>query len=194
MRGRADLASRAGIASQPTDGTGAATEPEWAGDFVTVGPQPPAGDRKPIVLAIDAGIAAPAATAKAMEWSTALRAPVDVLHVQEVDVVDDDAIDRESLDDARAFVDARLHELATAGAVATGHLLRSVADHANIGRLIAGYAERVGARLIVIGEPTTGAFGRLLDHGSSQHLLAEAPCDVLVVGTEREPELLASVQ
>jgi MFS transporter, ACDE family, multidrug resistance protein len=69
--------------------------------------------------------------------------------------------------------------------------LRSVADHANIGRLIAAYAGRVDAQLIVIGEPTTGAFARLLDGSSSQRLLTDTPCDVLVVGTEREPELLA---
>jgi len=77
-----------------------------------------------------------------------------------------------------------------AGFVATGHVLRSVADHANIGRLIAEYADSVGAALIVIGEPTNGAFARMLDGSSSQQLLADVPCDVLVVGTEREAELL----
>ena len=150
----------------------------------------PARDRQPIVLAIDAGPAAHAATAKAIEIAMARPAPVDVLHVHEIEIVGDAAIDRESLDQARAFVNDRLAELRTGGVVATGHVLRSVADHANIGRLIAEYAARVGAALIVIGEPTAGAFARLLDGSSSQQLLADAPCDVLVVGTEREPEML----
>ncbi|HEY9483100.1 MAG TPA: universal stress protein, partial [Micromonosporaceae bacterium] len=146
--------------------------------------------RRPIVLAIDDGPATQAAMAKAIEIASERPAPVDVLHVHEVEVIGEAAIDRESLDEARAFVNARLAELRAGGVVATGHVLRSVADHANIGRLIAEYAARVGAALIVIGEPTTGAFARMLEGSSSQQLLADAPCDVLVVGTEREPELL----
>jgi len=167
------------------------TAGEPSHEFIAVGAAAASGNRRPIVLAIDAGPAAASAIAKVIEIANVRHSPVDVLHVQEVDVVPDAAIDRESLDQASAFVEARLAELRAADVEARGHVLRSVADHANIGRLIAEYADRVGAKLIVIGEPTTGAFARLLDRSSSQHLLADAPCDVLVVGTEREPELLA---
>ncbi len=187
----AERASRAGAVVAPDNDVAAvdtATEPSEG--FVTVGAIAPTGDRKPVVLAIDAGPAADAATAKAIEIAMARPAPVDVLHVQEIEIVGDAAVDRESLDQARVFVDARLADLRAGGVAATGHVLRSVADHANIGRLIAEYASRVGAALIVIGEPTNGAFARLLDGSSSAQLLADAPCDVLVVGTEREPELL----
>jgi MFS family permease len=188
----AERASRAGIVVAPDDGVAAVdavTGPSH--EFVAVGRIAAASGRNPIVLAIDAGSAAHAATAKAIEIATTRPAPVEVLHIQEVEIVGDTAIDRESLEHARAFVDARLADLRADGVVATGHVLRSVADHANIGRLIAAYAGRVGAQLIVIGEPTTGAFARLLDGSSSQQLLAGSPCAVLIVGTEREPELLA---
>jgi MFS family permease len=189
----AERASRAGVVVESDDTVAAGdTVASASEDFVAVSAIAPAGDRRPVVLAIDAGSAAHAATAKAIEIATSRSAPVDVLHIHEVEIVGDAAIDRESLDEARAFVDSRLADLRASGLVATGHVLRSVADHANIGRLIAGYAGRVGARLIVIGEPTIGAFARLLDGSSSAQLLADAPCEVLVVGTEREPELLTS--
>jgi ACDE family multidrug resistance protein len=191
----AERAVRAGVVDAPDDGAAAddrstaADEP--SDEFIAVGATAVGSDRRPIVLAIDAGPAAASATAKVIEIANVRHSPVDVLHVQEVEVVADAAIDRESLDQARAFVEVRLAELRAADVEARGHVLRSVADHANIGRLIAEYAGRVNGKLIVIGEPTTGAFARLLDRSSSQHLLADAPCDVLVVGTEREPELLA---
>ena len=183
------VASDDGVASD-VGAAAVVTAAAPSGDLVTVGAIAPAGDRRPIVLAIDDGPATHAAMAKAIEIASERPAPVDVLHVHEVEVIGEAAIDRESLDEARAFVNARLAELRAGGVVATGHVLRSVADHANIGRLIAEYAARVGAALIVIGEPTTGAFARMLEGSSSQQLLADAPCDVLVVGTEREPELL----
>jgi MFS transporter, ACDE family, multidrug resistance protein len=187
----AERASRAGAVVAPDDGAAAVdTVTAPSEEFLAVGAIAPAGDRMPIVLAIDAGPAAHAAMAKAIELAMDRSAPVDVLHVQEIEVVGDAAIDGESLDQARDFVNARLADLRAGGVVATGHVLRSVADHASIGRLIAEYAARVGAALIVIGEPTNGAFARMLDGSSSRQLLADAPCDVLVVGTEREPELL----
>ncbi|HEY7175980.1 MAG TPA: MFS transporter [Micromonosporaceae bacterium] len=147
----------------------------------------------PVVLAIDEGVAADAATAKAIEVAVRADAPVHVLHVREIDVVADDAIDRESLADARAIVDARVAELIDAGVNAYGQALETVADHAEIGRLIAGYARRVHARLVIVGAPTSGAFARLLDQASSHELMSGAPCDVLVVGADREPERLTPV-
>ena len=187
----AERASRSGVEVATDDGASAVDAHQQSSDaFVSVGAVAAATNRKPIVLAIDTGSAAAAAMAKAIEIAKARHAPVDLLHILEVEVVPDAAIDRESLDEARAFVHARLADLGAAEVVATGHVVRSVDDHANIGRLIAEYAARVGAALIVIGEPTAGAFARILDGSSSQQLLADAPCDVLVVGTEREPELL----
>jgi len=151
-----------------------------------------ASDRKPIVLALDFRPGGSrVGTAKAgSRLRRHGRRRSTCSTSQEIEIVGGAAIDRESLDQARAFVDARLADLRATGLSPRATCCVSVADHANIGRLIAEYAARVGAALIVIGEPTNGAFARILDESSSQQLLADAPCDVLIVGTEREPELL----
>jgi ACDE family multidrug resistance protein len=144
---------------------------------------------RPVVLAVDGGEHAAALTAKAIEVATRLSAPVELLHVHELEVVGEDAVDRESLEQAGTLVRQRLAELAAAGVPATGHILRSVAEHASAGRLIARYAHRVDAQLVIVGPPTAGALGRLLNGSSSHLLVAEAPCDVLVVPAA---ELLAT--
>ena len=64
-------------------------------------------------------------------------------------------------------------------------ILRSIAEHASTGRLIARYARRVDAQLVIVGPPTNGALGRLLNDSASRLLVAEAPCEVLVVAAEQ---------
>ncbi len=124
-------------------------------------------------------------TAKAIEIATRLSAPVELLHVQEIEVVGDTAVDRESLEQAGSLVRERMAELTAAGVPATGHILRSVAEHASTGRLIARYAQRVDAQLVIVGPPTSGAIGRLLNDSASRVLVTEAPCEVLVVAAEQ---------
>jgi MFS transporter, ACDE family, multidrug resistance protein len=136
---------------------------------------------RPVVLAVDAADHGAALTAKAIEFATRLSAPVELLHVHEIDVIGEEAVDRGSLEKAGALVRDRMAELTAAGVAATAHILREVADHASAGRLIARYAGRVNAQLIVVGAPSGGAIGRLLNDSSSRVLVAEAPCDVLVV-------------
>ncbi|HEY7174236.1 MAG TPA: MFS transporter, partial [Micromonosporaceae bacterium] len=184
LLGDAERASRRGAAEAPT-------RVPAQRDVVLAATTAPAG--APVVLAIDGGTAADAATATAIEVATRAEAPVHVLHVREIDVVADDVIDRESLAEARAIVDASVAELIDADVNAHGQVLETVADHAEIGRLIAGYARRVHARLVIVGAPTSGAFARLLDQASSHELMSGAPCDVLVVGGDREPERLTPV-
>jgi ACDE family multidrug resistance protein len=186
----AERSARTGAVAVTEDAAAAMPSPAATGAMVAVGAEGVAG-RRPVVLATDASVSATAPTAKAIEVARETQAPIDVLHVQEVDVIADAAVERESLAEARALVAERLAELHRSGVTATGSVLRSVADHAGIGRLIAEYAAPVGAR-VVIGQPTTGAFARLLDGSTSQELLTDAPCDVLIVGPEREPERLTS--
>jgi MFS family permease len=147
----------------------------------------PPGTR-PVVLAVDASDNAVPLTAKAIELATRLSAPVQLLHVHEIEVVGDDAVDRESLERARALVRDRMAELSAARVPATAHILRSVADHASAGRLIARYAGQVNAQLVVVGPPSH-ANGGLLGDSSTRLLVAEAPCDVLVV----QPGELAAI-
>ena len=136
---------------------------------------------RPVVLAVDTANHAAPLTARAIEIATRLSAPVELLHVQEIEVVGDTAVDRESLEEAGNLVRERMAQLSAAGVPATGHILRSVADHANAGRLIARYAKRVDAQMVVVGGSDTGTVGRLLGESSSRVLVDEAPCEVLVV-------------
>ncbi len=145
---------------------------------------------RPVLVAVDGGPAGPAVTAKGAALARERGANVQLLHVYEVDVVGDDAVESETLAAAHEVVHARLAELAAAGVPATGYLLRSVADHGTTGRLLAGYADSVDAQLIVVGASTSGPLGAVLDNSSSRRLLAESGRDVLVV----QPDLLGAQQ
>ncbi|WP_238009048.1 MFS transporter [Dactylosporangium sp. AC04546] len=151
--------------------------------FITTGSEPAAAERRPVVVAVDASDAATAVTAKAVELAARRHAPIEVLHVYEVDVIGDDAVERESLDEANRVVAAHVGEITATGAVpaVSGHVLRSVADHAATGRLLVREAERLGAQVLVVGRSTSGPIARWLDDSSTQRVLAEATTDVLVV-------------
>jgi MFS family permease len=177
-------------AERPAEG--AATEAEAAepiGELLPAGGTGtmPSGTR-PVVLAVDASSNAAPLTAKAIELATRLSAPVQLLHVHEIEVVGDDAVDREPLERAGVLVRDRMAELSAARVPATAHILHSVADHASAGRLIARYAGKVDAQLVVVGPPSH-ANGGLLGDSSTRLLVAEAPCDVLVV----QPGELAAI-
>ncbi len=145
----------------------------------------PGSGARPVVVAVDGSEYAAPLTAKAIEVATRLSAPVELLHVHELEVVGEETMDLESLEQAGSLVRERMAELATAGVPATGHILRSVAEHASTGRLIARYAQRVDAQLVIVGPPTAGAIGRLLNDSASRLLVAEAPCEVLVVAADQ---------
>ncbi|MET7398950.1 universal stress protein [Dactylosporangium sp. NPDC005572] len=135
------------------------------------------------MVAVDASDAAAAVTAKAVELAARRHAPIEVLHVYEVDVIGDDAVERESLQEANRVVAGHVAEITATGAVpaVSGHVLRSVADHAATGRLLVREAERLGAQVLVVGRSTSGPIARWLDDSSTQRVLAEATTDVLVV-------------
>jgi MFS transporter, ACDE family, multidrug resistance protein len=168
---------------QTDEAGGAEARPaEPVGELLPVGGTgSPAPGARPVVLAVDAAQRAVPLTTKAIEIATRLSAPVELLHVHEIEVVGDTAVDRESLEQAGNLVRDRMAQLRAAGVPATGHILRSVADHANAGRLIARYATRVDAQMVVVGGSESGTVGRLLGESSSRVLVDEAPCDVLVV-------------
>jgi MFS family permease/nucleotide-binding universal stress UspA family protein len=150
------------------------------GEVLSLGPAHPVTGR-PIVVAVDDGPSADAVVARALELATARHAPVDLVHVHEIEVAGEDSVARESLDDARTLLQTRLDRLAAGGAEAVGHLLRSVADHGSAGRLIAEHANAAGAQLVVIGPATEGALARLLGTASTDQLRADVKADVLVV-------------
>jgi MFS family permease len=140
---------------------------------------------RPILLAVDGNGSSAAVTAAAAEIAAALGAPVEVLHVQETDIVEEQAVDVEDLDAARAAVRATLDQLDALGIAATARLLHSVSDHSGVGRLIAQHADALDARLVAIGSPSNGAAGRLLDASASRQLIASTRRDVLLVHGDR---------
>jgi ACDE family multidrug resistance protein len=154
---------------------------DTVGEVVTVGRSGEPNGNRPVVVAVDEGSAAAAVTAAAVELATSLQAPLELLHIHEIAVVGEQAVDRESFDQARDRVQAHLIDLTKQRLPVTGHVLRSVADHGNTGSLIADFANTVNAQLVVIGGPTHGGIAHLLDGSASQRLIAEANCRVLVV-------------
>jgi MFS transporter, ACDE family, multidrug resistance protein len=137
--------------------------------------------RPPVVVAVDGGPASEAVTSAAVRLARALGAPVELVHVQEMEVVGEDAVDRNDLLRARSMVRDQLAELDRLGVPATGHVLRSVSDHGHVGTLIAQHANAVNAALVAIGSPTHGPFAALIDRSASRRLVADAKCDVLLV-------------
>lgn len=64
---------------------------------------------------------------------------------------------------------------------ARGHLLRSLADHGDVGRLIALHSNAVGARALLIGAPSHRRFADLFAQSSSTDLDRAVHCDVVIV-------------
>jgi MFS family permease len=110
---------------------------------------------RPVVVAVDASSASASVAARAAEIAAERNAPLDVVHVQEIDVIADSTVELESLDDAIALLRARLDRLTDAGVRVSGHVMRSVADHVEVGALLADHADRVNAQLVVVGPPAS---------------------------------------
>ena len=150
---------------------------------------------RPIVVAVASSPAAGDAADEVIDAVIGMArmadCPVDVLRVLETEVFEDAAVDRESVEQARADVERHVGVLAGAGVAATGHVLRSVGDHGGVGRALARYAETVNARAIAVGGPSHGRFAALIDESATRTLLSEAPCNVVVVrhAADRAPVL-----
>ncbi|HEY6761626.1 MAG TPA: MFS transporter [Baekduia sp.] len=144
----------------------------------------PLGAAAPVLLAVDASPGAPAVTAAAARVALLRDRPVHVVHVLETDVVGDDAVARESGDEARATLRARVAQLRAAGVAADGELLRSTGRHADVATRIAAAAAEAGAPVIVLGRPTETA---ALSRDVTDLVTREAPASVLVVNPAPAP-------
>jgi ACDE family multidrug resistance protein len=123
-----------------------------------------------VLLAIDASPDAERVTAEAARIALLRNRPVHVLHVQETDVIGDDAIALESAAAARALLQAGVDQLRKAGVTADGELLQSTGRHADVATQISTSAAETGAAVIVLGR------------GDATELVTrEAPANVLVV-------------
>ena len=87
-------------------------------------------------------------------WRPCTTAWCTSVHAQEGATAGDAGIDAEDLDAARAVGGRRLERLAARDVPAEGQVLLHATDHGTV-RLVAEYANHVGAVAIVLGAPTT---------------------------------------
>jgi MFS family permease len=154
-----------------------APEPEaWPGE---------AGAR--VVVAVDATAEASLVTDAAITLATELGSPVDVVHVLETDVLDEDAVDAEPPEAADHVVTEHVERVRAAGLAATGHVVRVVGDHADSGRRIARFAAARQARAIVIGTAREPGSSRFAHPAVTDEVVRDADCRVLVVPLDEQP-------
>jgi MFS transporter, ACDE family, multidrug resistance protein len=144
-----------------------------------------------IVAAVDGSRAAGLVTEAAAVLAAGHGGVVHVVHTQEEATADDVAIDGESLDAARVMVRDHLDRLAARHVPAEGQILLHAADHGAAGRMVAEYANTVGASTIVVGAPTHGGLPALMDGSATRELWRLARSNVLVINPDAPGRLVA---
>ena len=144
-----------------------------------------------ILAAVDGSPVAALVTEAAAGLAADGGAVVHVIHTQEEATAGDMAIDGESVEAARAVVRAHLERLAAHHVPAEGQILLHAADHGAAGRMIAEYANTVGASTIVIGAPTHGGLPALMDGSASRELWRHTRSNVLVVNPDAPAGVVA---
>jgi MFS transporter, ACDE family, multidrug resistance protein len=137
-----------------------------------------------ILAAVDDSPMAALVTEAAAVLATGHDGVVHVVHTQEEATAGDVAIDGESLDAIRSMVRNHLDRLAAHHVPAEGQILLHAADHGAAGRMIAEYADTIGASTIVVGAPTHGGLRALMDESASRELWRHARSNVLVVNPD----------
>jgi len=137
-----------------------------------------------ILAAVDGSPVAALVTEAAAVLAAGHGGVVHVVHTQEEATAGDVAIDGESVDAARAVVRNHLERLAAHHVPAEGQILLHAADHGAAGRMVAEYANTIGASTIVIGAPSHGGLAALMDGSASRELWRLARSNVLVVNPD----------
>jgi MFS family permease len=148
------------------------------------------GTHQPVIVAVGATEDAPAVVGAAAAIARDEHSSLQVVHVLETAVVEEQAIDAEDIDAARTAVTAHLDRLAGQGVAATGLLLHSVGDHAAAGRVLAGHARDVGARTVALGRSPRGSIVQFADGSLTAALTSAAPCPVVFVQSDGTPHRL----
>ncbi|GAA3784890.1 MFS transporter [Streptomyces chiangmaiensis] len=156
-----------------------------------VGATPEPGYR-PVIVAVsateDAALIVDAAAAIARESDR----PLEVVHVRETAVIEEQAVDTEDADHARAAVRAHLNHLAAHGIPATGQVLTSVGDHGTAGRVLAQHAADVDAHIVAVGRSPRGPVAQFTDGSFTSALTHAAACTVVLVEPGGTPRRLTA--
>ena len=145
-----------------------------------------------ILAAVDSSPAGALVTEAAGVLATDHGGVVHVVHTQEEATAGDVAIDGESLDAARAVVRNHLDQLAARHVPAEGHILLHAADHGAAGRMIAEYANTIGASTIVVGAATHRGLPALMDDSATHELSRLARGDIMIVSPDAPGRLIAA--
>ena len=145
-----------------------------------------------ILAAVDASPAGALVTEAAGVLAADHGGVVHVVHTQEEATAGDVAIDGESLDAARAVVRNHLDELAARHVPAEGHILLHAADHGAAGRMVAEYANTIGASTIVVGAATHRGLPVLMDDSATHELSRLARSDIMIVSPDAPGRLIAA--
>jgi hypothetical protein len=137
-----------------------------------------------ILAAVDGSPVAALVTDAAARLATIADRVVHVVHAQEGVAAGDVGIDAEESATARALIDKHLERLAADHVPAEGKILLRASDHGTAGRLVADYANTIGATTIVIGAPTHGGLPALMDASASRELWRHARSNIVIVNPE----------
>ncbi|MGP4012935.1 MFS transporter [Streptomyces sp. 4N124] len=160
-----------------------------APSFAPVGDTATAGTA-PVVVAVGAHDSASAVVDAAAALTRDTGSPLEVVHVRQIAVVEEQAVRTESDEQARAAVVAHLDRLAAQGVTATGQVLNGVGDHAAAGRALARHAADVQARLVAVGRSPRGHVAQFTDGSFTAALTHAATCTVVLVDPDSEPRHL----
>jgi MFS family permease len=134
-----------------------------------------------VVVAVDSSTNADAVEDAGIVMARFADSQVDLLHVFETEIVEEQAIDVETSDEAERLIAEGVDRFRVAGIPATGYLLTVVGDHGGAGRRIAEFANDHHSRLIVIGRADEGSVVSVFDTGLVDQVLQHARCDVHIV-------------
>jgi MFS transporter, ACDE family, multidrug resistance protein len=170
----------------PANRTGPAALVPAAGNAVSR-----TADARVILAAIDGSPVASVVTQAAGRLAARGAGVVHLVHTQEDVTAGDAGTDGESLDAARAVVRDQLDQLAARHVPAEGHILLHALDHGTAGRMVADYANSIGASTVVIGASTHGGLPALMDDSASHELWRHTRSNILIVNADA-PEGIAA--
>jgi ACDE family multidrug resistance protein len=137
-----------------------------------------------IVAAIDSSPAAALVTETAARLAADGGRVVHVVHAQEGVTAGDSGTDGEAVEAAKAVVRDHLTRLAGSHVQAEGQVLLHATGHGTAGKLIAEYANEIGATTIIVGAATHHGMSALMDASASAELRRHANARVLVIDPE----------
>ncbi|MEU9646898.1 MFS transporter [Streptomyces sp. NPDC048188] len=146
----------------------------------------------PVVVAVGARSEAAAVVDAAARLARDTASPLEIVHVRQTAVVEEQAADTETEAEATAAVTAHLDRLGGLGVTVTGQILTGVGDHAAAGRALARHATEVGARTVAVGRSSRGPLVQFADGSFTSALTHAATCTVVLVDPDEEPRPLTA--